>query len=174
MVKKLFVLSFIVTVSVSLFVLSQFDISNSHEIYRVQYSDLVPSVRKQIDCLSQNIYHEARGESYEGQMAVAFTTLNRVNDPHWPKTICEVVQQKTDSTCQFSWWCDRKIKLKPLDSGSYEKCREVAMFVYIGYGKFDDITASSTFYHADYVNPQWDNVTKTKKIGRHIFYKLNT
>jgi spore germination cell wall hydrolase CwlJ-like protein len=33
-----------------------------------------------------------------------------------------------------------------------------------------DITKGATYYHADYVNPQW-KLPKTTQIGRHIFYK---
>ena len=34
--------------------------------------------QEEVACLAINIYHEARGESSEGKIAVAFVTLNRV------------------------------------------------------------------------------------------------
>ena len=58
---------------------------------------------KQHNCLALNIYHEARGERVEGQIAVAHVTMNRVNHEKWPSTICEVVYQPK----QFSWTHDK-------------------------------------------------------------------
>ena len=55
--------------------------------------------KEQHKCLALNIYHEARSESMEGQIAVAQVTLNRVAHSEWPSTICEVVSEPK----QFSW-----------------------------------------------------------------------
>ena len=41
-------------------------------------------------CLADNVYHEARNQPTAGQMAVISVTVNRVNDPRFPSTICEV------------------------------------------------------------------------------------
>ena len=49
--------------------------------------------QKEIACLAVNIYHEDRGESSEGQLAVAFVTLNRVASEAYPNTVCGVVYQ---------------------------------------------------------------------------------
>ena len=49
--------------------------------------------------MALNIYHEARGESIEGQYAIAHVTLNRVASTKWPDSICDVVYQPY----QFSW-----------------------------------------------------------------------
>ena len=55
--------------------------------------DLGPfkGVDKQLDCLSRAVYYEARSEDTVGQMAVAEVVMNRVRDPRFPKTICDVV-----------------------------------------------------------------------------------
>jgi hypothetical protein len=86
---------------------------------------------KQIECLTSNVYHEARGESIAGQLAVALVTNNRKNDIRFPNTYCDVVKEgpvreswKTRKLkdipasdriyypvkhkCQFSWYCDGK------------------------------------------------------------------
>ncbi len=52
-----------------------------------------------INCLAMNIYHEARGESVEGQRAVGLVTLHRVLARSYPDDICSVVYQPK----QFSW-----------------------------------------------------------------------
>ena len=57
------------------------------------------AISKETQCLIDNVFHEARGESLKGQIMVASVTLSRVDDPRWPNTICEVVYQHR----QFSW-----------------------------------------------------------------------
>ena len=44
--------------------------------------------------LAKTIYAEARGESYEGQVAVGAVVLNRLEDPAFPDSLREVVYQK--------------------------------------------------------------------------------
>jgi hypothetical protein len=133
----------------------------------VSYNQLTKETQTQIDCLAENIYHEAGFESRQGKEAVALVTLNRMQDPRFPKDICGVVKQKTTSVCQFSWFCHNpSIKNKDV----YEDAKEVAVYVYANYENLKDITKGALYYHADYVNPKW-NLEKTTVIGRHIFYK---
>ena len=47
----------------------------------------------ELDCLALNIYHEARGETYQGKVAVANVTLNRVAHSKYPDSVCGVVRQ---------------------------------------------------------------------------------
>jgi spore germination cell wall hydrolase CwlJ-like protein len=135
----------------------------------IAYSDLTKDARKQVDCLAENIYHEAGYESEKGKQAVALVTLNRTQDERFPSQICEVVKQKTQGTCQFSWFC-MPVKLNR-NTDAYKQSLEVALFVYANYEKLKDVTHGALYYHADYVNPRWRNVEKTTVIGRHIFYK---
>lgn len=44
--------------------------------------------------LAEIIYHEARGESFEGQQAVAEVVFNRVIADNFPDTVHEVIHQK--------------------------------------------------------------------------------
>jgi hypothetical protein len=44
--------------------------------------------RQDIICLAKNIYFEASNQSYVGQQAVAWVTLNRVHSGNYPNTIC--------------------------------------------------------------------------------------
>ncbi|MEL6751247.1 MAG: cell wall hydrolase, partial [Pseudomonadota bacterium] len=63
---------------------------------------------KQRRCLANGIYFEARGESVQGQKAVAQVILNRVKNPAYPNSICGVVYQNKHmrNACQFSFACD--------------------------------------------------------------------
>ena len=46
-----------------------------------------------LNLLSRVVYAEARGEPYEGQVAVAAVTLNRVKSSSFPNTLAGVVYQ---------------------------------------------------------------------------------
>ena len=48
------------------------------------------------------VYHEARGESFEGQVAVVEVVLNRMLSDYFPDTVEEVVFQKFGDVWQFS------------------------------------------------------------------------
>ena len=148
---------------------------------------------KEVRCLAENIYHEARDQGTAGWLAVASVTLNRVTDDRFPDTICGVVFQaetkeswKTKDKdvpdaerifypvrhrCQFSWYCDGKaddihqisIHLEIMTFTKLLLTSKIMMF---------DITDGATFYHADYVTPSWaKSKQKTIEIGDHIFYR---
>jgi spore germination cell wall hydrolase CwlJ-like protein len=131
---------------------------------------MIPSAKTEIDCLAKNIYFEAGNQSDDGKLAVALVTMNRVHSKNFAGSICDVVKEKSAKVCQFSWWCDGKSH-KILERKVYEKSQQVAMFVYLNYGKVTDITRGATFYHTSYVKPSWKNLNKTISIGQHIFYK---
>lgn len=48
------------------------------------------------------VYHEARGESFEGQVAVVEVVLNRMLSDYFPDTVEEVIFQKYGDVWQFS------------------------------------------------------------------------
>ena len=66
---------------------------------------------EEVECLAQNIYFEAAKESFEGKLAVAQVTLNRVNSGKFANNVCGVVKQKDKINgvmiCQFSWFCNQ-------------------------------------------------------------------
>lgn len=141
---------------------------NQYKLFDVKYYQLTKDAKSQVDCLAENIYHEAGYEPEEGKVAVAMVTLNRLNDPRYPKDICSVVKQRTHSICQFSWFC-MPVHLNK-ENKVYEQAMDVALRVYVNYEKMSDVTLGALYYHADYVNPRW-KLVKTTTIGRHIFYK---
>ncbi len=172
--KRLYLILMILFMSSLLVVGSNF---TNEKIIDVKYSQLTKEAQRQVDCLADNIYHEAGYEPLDGKKAVAFVTLNRVQDPRYPKDICSVVKQKVriehigdrSVVCQFSWFCENK--QNPRGRNAYEEARDVAVFVYANYERLRDNTNGALFYHADYVRPNWKNLEKTVVIGRHIFYR---
>jgi len=119
---------------------------------------------KQHQCLALNVYHEARGERVEGQIAVAQVTLNRVKHEKWGSTICEVVYQPK----QFSW-THLIENQSPQEGKAWRKAKIIARDVMIG--NVADPTEGAVYYHANYVNPSWaEYMDLSKVIGNHLFY----
>lgn len=127
---------------------------------------------RQLECLAKNIYHEAGNEPFEGKVAVAQVTLNRVESGKFPDDICKVIYQKNvfyeKVVCQFSWYCDRAALIRPIHKGNYDESMEAAKKVLLEGFRLPGIK-DALFYHADYVNPGWRK-ERVAKIGRHIFY----
>jgi spore germination cell wall hydrolase CwlJ-like protein len=128
---------------------------------------------QQLECLAINIYREAGHEPFEGKVAVAQVTMNRVVDGRFGKDVCGVVYQKNvvmeRVVCQFSWACDSVHRSRPVNKPAYEESYAVAKKVLLEGFKLD-VLKEALYYHADYVNPRW-NLDKIGKIGAHIFYK---
>ncbi len=123
-------------------------------------------------CLAEGIYFEARGESVEGQAAVAQVILNRVRNPTYPNSICGVVYQNRSwrNRCQFSFACDGT-RPTVRSSQHYKVAQEVGMAVTAGKIFIPEV-GSATHYHATYVSPRWARtMDRVKKIGLHIFYR---
>jgi spore germination cell wall hydrolase CwlJ-like protein len=130
-------------------------------------------IKKQLQCLSRNIYWEAASEPFEGKVAVAQVTMNRMQSGKFPDTVCGVVYQKTSFynkvVCQFSWFCETNHYTKPVYPKYYQESEEVARMVMLEGFRLSNLK-NALYYHADYVNPKW-NKEKVTQIGRHIFYK---
>jgi spore germination cell wall hydrolase CwlJ-like protein len=166
-----------ITASLILFLTSSFSGTSHSQMLYVdkttdvpkQYSELSRREKRQVDCLTDNVYYESGGESYNGWLAVAMVTMNRVHSGKFPDDICGVVYQKTGNFYQFSWVNNKKRLTKPEES-LYNRIQQLSFNVYMDYKIIHDITKGALFFHADHVNPKW-NRQRTAKIGRHIFYR---
>jgi spore germination cell wall hydrolase CwlJ-like protein len=127
---------------------------------------------KQLDCLTRNIYWEAASEPFEGKVAVAQVTLNRVESGKFANTVCGVVYQKNvfyeKVVCQFSWFCEGNHKIRAVHKPMWQESELVAKKVLLENFRLPGMK-NALYYHADYVNPNW-RLPKIDQIGRHIFY----
>ena len=151
------------------------------EFNTVRYSS------KDIECLAQNIYFEARAESTAGKLAVANVTINRTISKDYPNNICGVVKEgrhyysaKTETwqpfrdMCQFSWYCDGKGDV-PNPGRAWDSSQELAKRVLRNHHQkaLIDITDGATHYHASWMEsyPRWSKERKVMaSIDNHIFY----
>jgi len=112
------------------------------------------------DLLARLVHAEAKGESYEGKVAVALVVLNRVDDKRFPNSIKEVIYEEK----QF----------QPVDNGSInkpadEQSKKAVMEALALKGKDDK---SVFFFNPQLTSDTWLRTkTKTKTIGNHLFAK---
>lgn len=118
--------------------------------------------QRDLECLSEALYFEARGEGAKGQRAVAEVILNRVDHPRFPKTVCGVVNQRG----QFTYNKNARIREK----GTYARVQKVAMAALSGAPR--TLTKGATYFHTPAVRPSWSRrFERTVRIGAHIFYR---
>ena len=110
--------------------------------------------------LSKLVTGEARGETYEGQVAVAAVVINRVKDPRFPNSIKDVIYQKN----AFSVVNDGSINMQPTES-AYNAAVDAL------YGK-DPTDKAVFFWNPDIATCKWiKTLNPYLKIGNHVFAK---
>lgn len=122
-------------------------------------------------CLTEALYFEARGETVEGQFAVAEVILNRVKSNKFPNSVCGVVNQGTGKRhqCQFSYTCDGRAEVVH-EQTSYNNVGKIARALLDGAPR--NLTVGATYYHNRSVRPRWSKVfTRTASIDKHYFYR---
>jgi spore germination cell wall hydrolase CwlJ-like protein len=152
-----------------------FDAIKSLPASQVDYATLIPAndSTRQMRCLAEAIYFEARSEPLEGQAAVAQVVLNRVRSGFYPSSVCSVVYQDRERAfaCQFSFACEGKA-LRVDEPGPWAVAMRVAKEVVNG-ERYDDKLTLALNYHANYVYPPWaPMLQKVERIGSHIFYAM--
>ena len=127
---------------------------------------------RELECLAEAVYYEARGETPSGQAAVAQVVMNRVRHPAFPKSICGVVFQGAYNRtgCQFSFACDGSMR-RARDIGAWARARKVAARTLAGAGSSE--VGSATHFHTINVSPGWGpRLLRVAQVGMHIFYRF--
>jgi spore germination cell wall hydrolase CwlJ-like protein len=127
---------------------------------------------RDLECLTQAVYYESRGEPRSGQQAVAQVILNRVRHPGFPKSVCGVVFQGVKSGgCQFSFACDGQPH-HPLENAAWLRSEAVASEALDGQVMSE--VGDATHFHAAGRSTGWGaGLFKVAQIGAHVFYRLS-
>lgn len=140
------------------------------ETPRIQIYQTVPRTLSDRDlhCLTLNVYHEARGESLVGMIAVAQVTLNRL-DVHYrgQRTLCRIVYD----THQFSWTRSTHKHRKAPTGAAWSTATLAAQKAVEGLRIVG--LENSLHYHADWIpHPGWSlKMTLNHVIGQHVYLR---
>ena len=135
-------------------------------VHRVEHATNVAALDEQANCIAVAVYHEARGESLEGQLAVARVIMNRAASGKYPPTWCDTVKQPW----QFSFVRNYQFPYTDQDSDSWRKAVAITRLAISN--AVPTLSNDVLWYHADYVAPSWGRrLTRVNKIGTHIFYR---
>ena len=131
-----------------------------------RYSTAGAPLDEQANCIATAVYFEARGESVEGQLAVARVVMNRAASGRYPSSWCEVVKQPA----QFSFVRNGQFPYADTASDAWRKAEAIAELASANI--VPSVGTDVLWYHADYVAPSWGRrLTRVDKIGTHIFYR---
>ena len=123
--------------------------------------------QRERECLTKNIFHEAGVEPFEGKIAVAQVTFNRLNSGRWGNDICSVVYAKK----QFSWTLSQK-KVNENPKGNLWRDSVAAKDAFLSGLRVKNLEKSK-HYHTDYIKkPYWSKEKSVAaRVGQHIFYE---
>jgi spore germination cell wall hydrolase CwlJ-like protein len=131
----------------------------------------VVTSERELKCLAEAVYYEARSEPERGQAGVAQVVLNRVRSGVYPASVCGVVYQNRHRylACQFTFACEGKA-LRITEPGPWRTAMRIAKDVAEGRTYLPGV-GNATHYHANYVRPWWArHMDRREKVGKHIFY----
>ena len=123
---------------------------------------------EQAKCMAVAVYHEARGETVEGQLAVARVIMNRAASGRYPNSYCGVVKQPW----QFSFVNPHSGAIPYVDEASTSWARAVGITRLALAHVVPSVSNDVLWYHATYVAPSWGRrLSRAQQIGAHIFYR---
>lgn len=115
-------------------------------------------------CLAGAVYFESKGESLEGQLAVARVIINRAKSGRFASSLCGVVYQPS----QFSFV--RGGGMPPVRTESRSWREAVAIAQIAANDSWDSRAEGALFFHARRVSPGWGKA-RLASIDNHIFYR---
>lgn len=115
-------------------------------------------------CLAGAVYFEAKGESLEGQLAVARVVINRAKSGRFASSLCGVVYQPG----QFSFVRGRGMPAIPMASRDWHEAVAIAQIAMKD--GWSSKAEGALFFHARRVSPGWGK-PKLAAIDNHIFYR---
>lgn len=116
------------------------------------------------DLFARLVEAEAKGESYEGKVAVATVVLNRVDSPEFPNTVTDVIHEVVGEAYAFTPVQNGEIN-NPASDDAIRAVEEALT-------RQDRLNDSVYFYNPDIATDTWITTRETvKTIGNHVFAK---
>lgn len=162
----------------------------AHAVNATAVHEIVPAITYQppplrtlnaheVECMATAMYHEARGEGEVGMIGVGYIIAHRMENRDFPDTACKVVYQGKRNKagrlvygkCQFGWACKGPPPKKPADAVLYERAKELAKLVMLGYAP--DPVVGLLYFHEYSAKPNPKvRYAARKRLGNHLFYAV--
>ncbi|KKW93626.1 MULTISPECIES: cell wall hydrolase [Sphingobium] len=145
-------------------------LSNSDDVKADNLAALVDAqgapedVAGDMKCLAGAVYFESKGESLEGQLAVARVIINRAKSGRFADSLCGVVYQPG----QFSFVRGNGMPSIRLGSESWREAVAIAQIAMDD--SWDSKAEGALYFHARRVSPGWGK-RQLAAIDNHIFYR---
>ncbi len=117
----------------------------------------------QLRCLATGVYFESKGESLDGQLAVAHVIINRANSGRFAASHCGVLTQRG----QFSFVRGGVIP-RATHQGQWRTAVAIARVAMAD--EWANPVPGAMFFHATRVSPGW-NRPRVARLGNHVFYR---
>jgi spore germination cell wall hydrolase CwlJ-like protein len=121
---------------------------------------------EETNCLATAVYFEARGETLEGQLAVARVVMNRAASGKYPPSWCGTIKQHA----QFSFVQHGQFPQVDAGCAAWARAQGIARLAVANV--IPSVGNDVLWYHATYVAPSWGRrLSRVEQIGAHIFYR---
>ncbi len=119
---------------------------------------------RELNCLASAIYHEAKSETLNGQLAVGRVIVSRSKSGRFPDSYCGVVFQPS----QFSFVRGNSLPAVPKASRQWKNAVAVAQIAHEG--SWRSPVEGALYFHAAFVSPGW-RLTRMARVDNHVFYR---
>lgn len=119
---------------------------------------------RELTCLASAIYHEAKSESFNGQLAVGRVIVARSKSGRFADTYCGVVFQPS----QFSFVRGGSMPAVPKASRQWKTAVAIAQIAHEG--SWRSPVEGALYFHAAFVSPGW-RLTRMARVDNHVFYR---
>ncbi len=119
---------------------------------------------EELRCLAGAVYFESKGETLNGQLAVAKVVIARRDSGRFASSLCGVVYQPS----QFSFVRGGRMPAIPSASRSWAEAVAIAQIAIKDAWKSP--VEGALFFHARHVSPGW-RMQRLAAVDNHIFYR---
>lgn len=130
----------------------------------VSMSDIPAEIDEETRCLAGAVYFESKGETLNGQLAVAKVVIARRDSGRFAGSLCGVVYQPS----QFSFVRGGRMPTIPTASQDWKEAVAIAQIAMKD--AWDSPVEGALFFHARHVSPGW-RMQRLAAVDNHVFYR---
>jgi spore germination cell wall hydrolase CwlJ-like protein len=130
----------------------------------VSMSEIPAELDEETRCLAGAVYFESKGETLNGQLAVAKVVIARRDSGRFASSLCGVVYQPS----QFSFVRGGRMPAIPTASRDWQEAVAIAQIAMKD--AWESPVEGALFFHARHVSPGW-RMQRLAAVDNHVFYR---